>query len=193
MRALRNRTPRASYHSTLCSICICRTQDGPTFLSNHRRSSSLLSPCSLTTHVASFSETSSLAILYSGRSVMPAAVPVRIHPGSVMICETSSIEGRTGGAPLVSIAVSRSCCMRRSHAINTVPFESCRSTTLDARLMARPDGPVVLSRPTQVVYSSKTRSKLKQSTPGNAWDNQQEQPTKHPSIHRLSELDPDMT
>lgn len=169
MGALRNRTPRTSYQSTLCAICICRTQDGPTFLSNHRRSSSLLSPCSLTTHVASFSETSSLAILYSGRSVMPAAVPVRIHPGQghdLAVPQTISIRGRTGGAPLVSIAVSRSCCMRRSHAINTVPLESCRSTTLDARLTARPDGPVVLSRPTQLVYSSKTRSKLKQSTPG---------------------------
>ena len=55
--------------------------------------------------------------------------------------------------------------MRRSHAINAVPFDSCRSTTLDALFTARPDAPVVLSRPTQVVYSSKTRSKLKQSTP----------------------------
>jgi|EP01043_Picozoa_sp_COSAG02_P028557 hypothetical protein len=77
--------------------------------------------------------------------------------------------------------------MRRSHAINTVPFDSCRSTTLDARFTARPDGPVVLSRPTQVVYSSKTRSKLKQSTP------LQEQTTKQPSIHDTSELGLDVT
>ena len=92
--------------------------DGATVRASQRRSSSLLSPCSFTTHSVSTSATSSLATLYSGRNVIPAAVPARKRPQPKQHAYTNVLSSACGGFIGVRVRVWRcecECCAERLH------------------------------------------------------------------------------